>query len=169
MKNIKIFSTLLVLCAMACHPDEFPALGEREQILPKLAGTWSLSSVIQIDNDAVRKGFPDFAQRQDITHDFPYEEFKLVLGVNEEGAPADFTINAGDSPNIIGNISSGAWSVDSQDFPSKIIFGNNVASIQLGTTAHLGKGELVLKLIRTQPKGESVVDVVTYQYSFTKE
>ncbi|MBT1696880.1 DUF5004 domain-containing protein [Fulvivirgaceae bacterium PWU4] len=162
--------TLIALVLLCCQPDEFPALGAREPIVPKLAGTWTLSKVVQRDNDAERKGFPSFAQLQDITNDFAFKDFKLVLSVSGN-APATFTVQAGNSPNIIGSgISSGNWSVDDVNYPSKITFsGSSGTSIELGSFAGLNNGEMIFKLIRTQPKAGVPEAVVTYQYSFTKE
>lgn len=171
MKKYRFISlTLIALVLLCCQPDEFPALGAREPIVPKLAGTWTLSKVVQRDNDAERKGFPSFAQLQDITNDFAFKDFKLVLGVSGN-APSTFTVQAGNSPNIIGSgIASGNWSVDDVNYPSKITFsGGSGTSIELGSFAGLNNGEMIFKLIRTQPKAGVPEAVVTYQYSFTKE
>ena len=161
--------TAVIAVIMSCQPEEFPSIGQREAVVPKLAGTWKLTEVIQRDNDAERKGFPSFAQVQNITSDFPFEQFKLVLNVNGN-EPATFAIQTGDSPNIIGNVSAGTWSVDDVNYPSKITFaGGSGTSIELGSFAGLSKGEMTFKLIRTQPKAGQQESVVTYQYSFTKE
>jgi hypothetical protein len=160
---------ILAVSIFSCQPDEFPSLGERKAIVPRLAGTWKLTQVVQRDNDAERKGFPTFAQQQDITDDFPFQEFKLVLDA-ANGTPSTFTIETGDSPNIIGNVSIGTWAVDDVNYPSKITFsGGDGVEIELGSFAGLDNGKLVFKLIRTQPKAGKQESVVTYQYSFTKE
>ena len=153
MKHYRFISLVLMsLVLLCCQPDEFPAIGAREPIVPKLAGTWTLSKVVQRDNDAERKGFPSFAQLQDITNDLAFKDFKLVLNVSGN-APATFAVQAGNSPNIIGGgISSGNWSVDDVNYPSRITFsGGAGTSIELGSFAGLNNGEMVLKLIRTQP------------------
>jgi hypothetical protein len=166
-RNIILFCILIAISA--CQPEEFPALGERQPIIPKLAGTWKLVKVIQRDNDAERKGFPTFAQSQDVTSAFPFEQFKIQLNATGN-TPTDFTITTGASPNIIGGVTTGSWSVDDVNYPSKITFaGGSGANIELGSFAGLVNGQLVFKLIRTQPKGSSNESVVTYQYSFTKE
>jgi len=170
---IRIFSSLYIsiftVLIFSCQPDEFPPIGEKQAVIPALAGTWRLTSVIQKDEDATRKGFPDYAQVQDITSDFPFNEFTLTL-VTNGNEPASFSIDAGNSPNIIGNVTSGNWSVDHIDFPSKIVFtGDAQAAIELGSVAGLNKGNLEFRLIRTQPKAGKEEAVVTYEYSFTKE
>jgi hypothetical protein len=171
MKHYRFTSLVLIsLVLLCCQPDEFPALGAREPIIPKLAGTWTLSKVVQRDNDAERKGFPSFAQLQDVTNDFAFRDFKLVLNVNGND-PSTFTVQTGNSPNIIGGgITSGNWSVDDANYPSRVTFsGGSGTSIELGSFAGLSKGEMVFRLIRTQPKAGVPEAVVTYQYSFTKE
>jgi hypothetical protein len=163
------YSISILLIALSCQPDEFPAIGERQSVVPKLSGTWTLSRVIQRDNDAERKGFPTFAQTQDITDDFRFSDFKITLATNVSGEPGTFTIVTGESPNIIGNVTTGTWAVDNQDFPSKITFtGGEGATIELGSFTGLDNGEMVFKLIRYQPKAGSLEQVVTYQYTFKK-
>lgn len=162
MKKL-IYMTLLGVAAFACQPDEFQAIGERNKVLPKLSGTWNLSRVIQIDNDAERKGFPAFAQTQDVTSDFPFSEFSITLNVDAAGNPTTYTITTGNSPNIIGDVTSGTWAADNVDFPSKILFSE--VSIELGSFAELDNGSMQFKLIRYQ----SEQSVVTYQYVFIKE
>lgn len=172
MKNIKLYILGIAASALmiSCHPDEFPGVGEREAIVPQLAGTWSLSQVIQRDNDAQRKGYPDFAQVQDVTDDFDFSDFRMTLNTGSAGEPSTFTIVPGDSPNVIGNVTTGTWSVDDPDYPSKIVFtGGDGASIELGSFTNLSNGELNFKLIRYQPKAGKPEAVVTYQYSFTKQ
>jgi hypothetical protein len=173
MKNnntINILFGALVLMIASCQPDEFPGIGERETVVPKLTGTWTLTKVVQRDNDAERKAFPVFAQTQDITEDFPFSDFKITLNADASGTPTTFAIDKGDSPNIIGDVSTGSWTVDDLDFPSKLVFtGGSGATIELGSFTGLSNGEMILKLIRTQPKAGKPEAVVTYQYSFTKE
>jgi hypothetical protein len=164
----KILAGIFVcLVAAACQPDEFPKNKPAEKVVPKLSGTWQLTTVIQQDNDAVNKGFPLFAQTQNITNDFPYSDLELVLNSDADGNPTTYAITLGDSPNIIGAPLSGNWTVDDVDFPSQIEFGT--ASIQLGSFAELNNGTMQFKLVRLQPKGDEMQAVVTYQYIFTKQ
>lgn len=169
MKAMKKILAGIFICAsvLACQPDEFPNNKPLDKVVPKLWGTWQLTSVIQQDNDAVNKGFPTFAQSQDVTNDFPFTDFQLVLNADEEGNPTTYTITLGDSPNIIGGPTNGTWTVDDVDFPSQIEFGT--AMIQLGSFAELDNGEMQLSLVRLQPKGDELQAVVTYQYIFTKQ
>lgn len=159
----RLFLILLGVAALACQPDEFPAIGGRDKVLPKLSGTWTLNRVIQNDNDAERKGFPMFAQTQDVTNDFPFSEFSITLNVDAAGSPTTYNIVTGNSPNIIGDVTSGNWTVDDVDFPSKILF--DEVSIELGSFAELNNGNMQFKLIRYLDEQS----VVTYQYIFIKE
>jgi hypothetical protein len=162
MKKL-LYIFLSVLVVTSCRPDDFPPIGERNTIVPQLAGTWKLTQVIQIDNDAARKGFPAFAQTQDVTSDFPFSEFSITLNTDAEGNPTTYTITTGNSPNIIGDVTSGAWTTDDVAFPSKIQFG--LVSIELGSFAELANGAMQFKLVRLQDNNV----VVTYQYVFTKQ
>lgn len=152
-----------MIVVISCQPDEFPPIGERNDVVPRLAGTWQLTQVVQTDNDAARKGFPMFAQTQDVTSDFPFTQFNITLNADAAGNPTTYTITTGDSPNIIGDVTSGNWTTDDVAFPSKIQFGD--VSIELGSFAELDNGKMQFKLIRFQ----SEQAVVTYQYVFTKQ
>lgn len=115
----------------------------------------------------MNKGFPAFAQTQNITNDFPYSDLELILNSDEDGNPTTYTVTLGDSPNIIGAPISGTWTVDDLDFPSEIHFGT--AAIQLGSFAQLDNGSMQFRLVRLQPKNNQMQAVVTYQYIFTKQ
>lgn len=166
MKKIYV-GIFVCLSFAACQPDEFPENKPATKVVRKLSGTWQLTQVIQKDNDAVNKGFPVFAQIQDITIDFPYSDMKLILNSDEDGNPTTYSVTLGNSPNIIGGPASGTWSVDDVDFPSQIQFG--AASIELGSFAQLDNGTMQFRLTRLQPKGGEMQAVVTYQYIFTKQ
>jgi hypothetical protein len=170
MKAAYKYLIVVMVLAFSCRPDEFPEIGERSAILPFLKGTWSISSVIQIDNDAERKGYPLFAQLQNITEDFPYDQFRLTLNLNADDTPSTFTVELGDSPNIVGEgVLSGIWEVDDLDFPSLITFTDDSEStIQLGSLSELATGKLVVKVVRKQLKGSLFVPVVTYNYVLRK-
>lgn len=165
----KIFLLIFIATIVACTPDEFPAIGDRNKVVPQLAGTWKLNSVIQRDNDAERKGFPSFAQVQDLSEEFNYTNFELTLNADDSGNPTTFSIETNGAPNIIGEITSGNWVVDDVNYPSTILFGTGDVSIELGSFAGLQNGQMVFKLIRYQPKGENLESVVTYQYTFIKD
>jgi hypothetical protein len=165
----KYLFLILIVVAISCRPEEFPGVGERAEVVPLLEGTWTVESVIQFDNDAQRKGYPLFAQTQDLTEEFPYDEFSLTLDVDADGEPTTFAISLGDSPNIIGDVATGTWSVDDVNFPSEIVFTDgSEALIKLGSLAQLSSGKLVFKVVRNQLKSGTLVPVVTYNYVLSK-
>ena len=164
MKTILIFIFSILILA-SCSPDEFPALGDRADRVSQLTGTWSLTKVTQEDKDAVRKGFPFFAQVQDITNAFPYTSITLSLNVDNT-----FTLDNGNGPNILGGLSSGTWAVDDQMFPSTLIFtsGSDSFELSIGSFAEIGDGVITLVKARQEEKSGSLQDVLEYNYEFSK-
>ncbi len=164
MKTILIFIFSILILA-SCSPDEFPALGDRADRVSQLTGTWSLTKVTQEDKDAVRKGFPFFAQVQDITNAFPYTEVTLTLNTDNT-----FTLESSNAPNILGGLSSGLWAVDDQMFPSIVTFTSGSDSFQLtiGSFAEIGAGVITMKKARLEDKGDRMDNVLEYIYEFKK-
>jgi hypothetical protein len=168
MKMIYKYLIVILILTSACRPDEFPGIGQRDAKVPLLAGTWTIESVTQFDNDAQRKGFPFFAQSQGITSDFAYDEFSLTLNL-VDGEPSTFSIVTGASPNIIGDVLTGTWTVDDLNFPGIITFTDeSEATLQLGSLSNLAEGTLSVKVIRNQLKSGKYVPVVTYNYVLSK-
>ncbi|MEO1654939.1 MAG: DUF5004 domain-containing protein [Bacteroidota bacterium] len=168
MKNLLNSLKMLMLLgflAVSCTPEDFPPIGDRPDRFAQLQATWSLAAVIQTDNDAERKGFPAFAVTQDISNDFPFTEFQLTL--NGDGS---FSVNQGNSPSIIGGLTSGTWTTDDPDFPSMISFtdGSGSFDIGIGSFAEIDSNALSLKLTRFEEKGGALEAVTTYEYRFTK-
>lgn len=152
----------LVVVVMGCRPDEFAPIGEAPDRLSQLNGVWNLTTVIQIDLDAQSKGFPDFAQRQDVTGSFDFSDFSLTLD-----ADGSFTVVEGNSPNIVGGLTNGTWVADNDEFPSTVIFteGQTSNSLAIGSFADVSNNRISFTLVRLQ----SEVPVVRYEYFFTKQ
>jgi hypothetical protein len=181
MKNVKTMKSmynsmmvalaaLLFVSIAACQPDEFPEIGEPVDRIAQMEGTWVITAVNQIDDDATRKGFPAFATQQDITQSFPFTQFRVRLELNGSGNPAGFAVLPGDSPNLLGNITSGTWSVDNPDFPSRIIFrgGGTTATLDLASLRDLDNNGLTLRTRRFELRQGVLQPFVTYNYTFTK-
>mgnify|MGYP001063032185 CR=1 FL=1 len=164
MKKILIF-IFSVFVLVSCSPDEFPPLGDRADRVSQLTGTWSLTQVTQEDQDAVRKGFPFFAQVQNITNAFPYTSITLSLNTDNT-----FTLDNGNAPNILGGLSSGTWAVDDQLFPSTLIFtsGSDSFELSIGSFAEIGDGVITLKKARMEERDGSLNSVLEYNYEFSK-
>lgn len=157
--------TMSLLLLVGCGNEDLDDL-ELEPAKTKtglLSGTWNLVSVIQTDEDAVRKGFPSFVLSEDITNAFAYTDLVLTL---DNGS---FNVDLGNSPDIIG-AASGTYNLDAQDFPSEIQFqGGN--TIQIATYNGLLEDVLTLKLTRFQKnsQGEITNAFVSYEYKFEKQ
>lgn len=163
MKNLLIIIGLVLI--ISCTPEEFPPLGERPDRVQQLTGTWKVTQVIQTDNDAVRKGFPFFAQQQDITSAFNFTDLQIVLNADNS-----FAVEAGTAPNIIG-MATGQWETDDTEYPSEVIFknGGQQTEIGIGSFASIAEGALTLEVIRYEEKGDALQPVITYEYKLEKQ
>lgn len=83
MKTIK-YSLLVFLVAIftKCTPDDTGSFGEKIDRKQQLIGTWKIQTASQIDLDAEKKSFPEFATKVDITNalpDMPFSDFEMTL------------------------------------------------------------------------------------------
>lgn len=147
--------------------EEFGGVGEPTDKMAALSGTWQLESVIQVDEDAVRKGFPEYVQQMDITNLFNYTDLTLVLEV-ENNLPGSYMIERGNAPAIV-ELSSGQWELDNAQAPSAITFGENEV-LEFENYLGLQEGILNLKLTRYQTNGKGEKQAfVSYRYQFVKQ
>ncbi|MBK6267278.1 DUF5004 domain-containing protein [Marivirga sp. S37H4] len=164
MKNIILIMFFLAAIA-SCRP-EFEDIGEPVDRAAGLSGTWTLSSVIQVDEKAVSKGYPDFVQRIELTERAGFNDYQLVLNQSDSGNPSSFEERATDAPTILG-ISQGSWSLDDPDYPKEITFTNPEGgsfTLIVGTYLGLSEGELNLSFSRMVDEEP----IVTYEYKFIK-
>ncbi len=168
MKTKNILYLLALIWTTSCSPEEFPEIGEPADRVSQLAGTWRVLSVIQRDDDAIRKGFPSNVREQDITNIFPYTDFNLTLEISGD-APANFTVVQGNSPNLIGGFTSGTWALDNNTLPGMITFteGSSSYDIEIGSFANI-ESTLILTVQRTLLKSGVSESFITYEYIFTK-
>ncbi len=165
MKNIKYM--ILALCTIsvwACKPEKFGPIGSEDNVLKAMQGTWSLTKVTQVDQDASTKGFP--YKQLDITNIYAYKDLSLTLQGDASGAPSTFTITPGNSPKIA-DFNSGTWTVDNAKAPTFITIknGNLSTDLTLGSYAGLKSGKFYLRKVK---KANSKI-VVSYLYEFTKK
>ena len=83
MKILK-YSLLICLVVMftKCSPEDNGSFGESVDRTAQLIGTWKIQTVSQIDLDAEKKSFPEFATKVDITNavtDMPFSDFEMTL------------------------------------------------------------------------------------------
>ncbi|TKC08253.1 DUF5004 domain-containing protein [Pedobacter polaris] len=165
MKNIKYI--ILALCFLSfwgCKPEEFGPIGDPENVLKELQGTWTISKVTQKDEDAVTKGFP--YKELDITNVYAYKELVIALQGDAAGNPTNFTITPGNSPKIA-DFNTGTWTVDDPNAPTIITLKNGTTSsiLTLGSYAELKTGKFYLKKVK-KFNGKAIV---SYTYQFTKK
>lgn len=164
MKNIKhIVLGLFIISLWSCKPEQFGPIGSDSNVLKEMQGTWRLSKVTQIDQDATTKGFP--YKQLDITNVYPYKDLVIALQGDVAGTPTTFTITQGGSPKI-SDFNSGTWAVDNNTAPNLITLknGTSTSDLTLGSYAGLKSGKFYLKRIR---KSNGKI-IVSYQYEFTK-
>ena len=123
MKNLVILllvSLLSTTMFMACEEDDFDDVTTEPLSVNTglLAGTWTLNTVVQVDQDAVDNGFPEAVQKQDITDLYAWSETTITFNLDAEGNPETFSVNEGSAPNYL--VTSGEWSVDHPVFTSEI-------------------------------------------------
>lgn len=167
MKKINLLTLLAFLGVIAlvwsCRPDEPAPLGAPVNIVETLQGAWTLSKVVQVDNDAVKKGFPN--QRLDITDLYNYKDFKMTFNLNQNGTPGTFTTTPGNAPEII-SLATGNWKVDDLRAPAMITLenGNNQSVLEFTTYNGLLANKLSLKQVRRD--GDKAL--VSYEFEFVK-
>ncbi|MNT26626.1 hypothetical protein D3C72_1622150 [compost metagenome] len=129
-----------------------------------MQGTWGLTKVTQIDQDASTKGFP--YKQLDITSVYPYTDLNLAFLGDAQGSPSTFTITSGNSPKIA-DLTSGSWTVDDVKAPTTITLKNGMVtnSLSIGSYVSLKSGKLIIK--RDKKLNGKVI--LSYQYEFTKK
>ncbi|TRX59542.1 DUF5004 domain-containing protein [Fulvivirga sp. M361] len=173
MKIIKIYIPFVYLMLalsvlLSGCIDDSPEIGEPFNRTSEIAGTWTLTKVMQNDEDAISKGFPAFVQSLEVTQLFPFEELVLSLGFDDQGNPSNFQVNPGDAPNIVDAL-EGTWTLDDMDAPSELQFENG-NTLNIETYLGLGDGILNLKLTRYQVNSKNEkIPFLSYQYEFIKQ
>lgn len=177
MKRILLLA-LAVALTVGCRPqDEFGVGTTPDQLLaPKvstLIGTWALTRVIVVDNDAVSRGFPVTStatgtpiQRLDITNQFSFTSFRLTLN-GSGGTPSTFTVTTGGAPNFL-NVTSGNWSVDDPVFATRVRFGTGGSAPSYGIYRPV-KGDDRVVYLRFERRNATNNIVMSYEYEFTKQ
>jgi hypothetical protein len=173
IKNLKRLFAYMIAATMvwSCQPDEFPEIGDPINRIEQMEGTWVMSLVNQFDDDAIRKGFPGFATQQNITNEFPFRDFRITLELSSGGRPTNFRVQAGNSPNILGGLQSGQWTVDDLRFPSKITFsgtGGGPVTLDISSLRDLDNNIFTLRIRRFEIRQGQLSPFLTYNYRLTK-
>lgn len=159
---IKSFLSLLVFTLLiACDDnDDFNDVTTDPLLVntDALSGTWTLNTVVQVDQDAVDNGFPENVQRMDITSMFNWSETTITFTLDNEGSAQSFTLDAGSAPNYL--ITSGEWSIDHPVFTSVIDLTNAAED----TSSRLVIEEITENELKGRIERISVDDVVFIRY-----
>ena len=149
----------------SCKPDAIKPIGDENNNIAALTGTWALTKVTQTDVDATKKGFP--YRETDLTSSFPYTDFKMAFS-STGGSPTTFTTTPGNSPRII-RLTSGNWSADDIKTPKVITLtsGTTTEKITLGSYPNSTNPTLKISVERVDAVSNKVL--ITYSYEFTKQ
>lgn len=165
MKTLKYLTIMAcILTIFGCKPEEFGPITSNVEVIKQMQGTWNLTKVVQVDQDAKTKGFP--YKELDITNVYAYKDLVLTLQADGSGKPSTFAITNGNSPKIA-DLTSGNWSVDNQMAPTSIELKNGTVTnkLSLGSYAGLSGGKLYL----VKNKSINGKVILSYQYEFTKK
>jgi hypothetical protein len=165
MKTIKyLILAICVLSVWSCKPEKFAPINTDINVPRQMQGTWALTSVIQVDEDASTKGFP--YKQVNVTNVYPYKDLVLTFLGDAQGNPSTFSITNGNSPKIT-DLTSGNWTVDNAQAPQVITLKNGTAqsTLTLGSYAGLKSGKLNIKRVKML-NGKVIL---SYQYEFTKK
>ncbi|GAA3929848.1 DUF5004 domain-containing protein [Hymenobacter algoricola] len=167
--NQKLFPLLGVVAllgAASCQPKEdFAEIGEPFATAESTIGDFTLTQVVQVDNDAVNNNYPAEVQRMDLTADYPYNQ--VVFSFQANGTePTNFVVtNPGNAPVFLG---SGTWKFDDSKGPRKIIISQangRKDTLQYGQSYRPSDNKLGLKLLRRT--GNKTL--VTYELNFVRK
>ena len=174
MKKILSYSLLAGLLAVSmqsCKPDNDFTIGQPQNRLQQLAGTWRLQSVIQTDLNAKNNNYTDAArpdinvQQMDITSAAPFTDLKLTFAQGADNVPTTFAVDYGAAPKIFKN-AAGTWMVDNLATPGAVKFmnGSDTIQVKLGNVSNLSSNKLTLIRIKSQGSKPKI----QYDYNFIK-
>ena len=110
MKIIKYsFLISLILTFSNCTPDNDGEFGETINRSEQISGIWVLENVIQVDLDAEKKSFPEYATELDVTNavsGMPFSDFSIQI--ENDGSLAT-TIGNSPMKYVVAD-GSGLWS-----------------------------------------------------------
>lgn len=161
MKALKTGITLLLLslsgswALTSCCDTEDGSFVPPITLGEKINGSWTLNSMTQIDETAQKE--------KDLTAAFGFSTFNIQLGVDANGAPAQFTVS-GNAPALLPV--SGNWSMENDFYnsdgsaPRILLTDGSDKGMALTVTSVPGaKPSLEFKLTRKQ-NGQAFVSYV---------
>jgi len=169
-RNIYILLIMLTGLIISCKPEDFKPIGEPTSKVEQLYGSWIISKVNQTDVNAANKGFPMEVQQMDITNLFPTNPF-TDLSITFNTGTNSFTVTKGNSFSNWPN--SGNWEFDNPAYPSKLMLQTSTDTITLGISNLSNLNALTPKItfreVKQLQSGNKMIDVIYYDYTFTKQ
>ena len=181
---MKILKYSLLICILItfsmCTPDDGGSFGNSVNRTDQIVGTWQIKSVSQIDLDAEKKSFPEYATKVDITNaitSMPFSDFSMEL---TNGA---ITTVLGTSPMAyVIEQGAGTWkwitndeiNLVNQELGINAVSGlrtminNNQVDLYVSTFAGIIGTSPTLSLEYTR-KDNLGNDVMRYEYIFSKQ
>ena len=164
MKKILIYLSVIVISLSGCSPDDIKPIGEPDNWNNLVQGTWSCTSFIQIEEDAVFKGFPDFASKKDLTTIFtghPYTDFRITFK-----ADGTFSTELGNS--YVDVLESGNWSLDNTESPAYIVLtsGSDTQNFSIGSLGGLVYDEFQLSIEKKTMDTQKAI--ISYELNLQK-
>jgi hypothetical protein len=99
----------------SCEPEDYKPIGEPFDKIEGMVGTWKITSVVQVDEEAIAKDL-SFTELN-ITNFFDFSNYRITFNVDEENKPSTFeVVNPDKAPNFI--TVTGRWAFDNENFPS---------------------------------------------------
>lgn len=166
MKTIHFLIILLMggILFSGCRPESYAPLGDPNDNMTAISGTWKLTKVTQTDAESQRKGFPYTVE--DITSLFDYSTLQLTFNLND-GSPATFSIDNGSAPPITG-ITSGSWSVDDAQAPKVVTLTNGSVSETLTLNTYPNVVNKVMKIRISRYDASDNKLLIVYDYEFSR-
>lgn len=167
MKKLIIATCITLLFAAvvisSCKKIEYPAIGESITLEKNLVGNWKLDSIIQVDQNAVDKAFPDYVQKRNITSLFAYS---TVTAAFTDAGTYNFT-NPGNAPLFFAG--SGNWALIENGGPLrvKLSSGARADTIDFSKAYRASENKLSLRYNRAFYTGTKKV-FVYYDFNFSK-
>lgn len=160
---------LALLAGLAGCEIEYPSEEENlDGLYSKSAviqGTWTVSAVTQIDDDAISRGFP--FQTLDLDSIYPAYT-SVTLTFNSDGT---YTADLGTLPaelNFLGD-ATGTWSLDNDVFATRVTLEGATRTSTLNIVQAFNgpdDSEVALRFVRIPTSATRAL--VSYEYDFTR-
>ena len=160
-----IFSSVLII---SCKKIDYAPIGDSITLEKNLIGNWKLDSIIEVDQNAVDKGFPENVQKLNITGLFAYNTVSVQFtdgGTGNTGTYA-FT-NPGNAPLFVAT--SGNWAFVENGGPVrvKVSSGTRSDTLDFAKAYRATDNKLALRYNRAFYTGTKKV-FVYYDFNFSK-